>query len=222
MSRFLACTLSLLLALPAFAQTPVGDAALLQRMQADLALQLQETQRMLGLVGPNDRQLADMLRTQQQDLTRQLRDVMLQLQGPGTGMADLDDIPAIPQGRVRNDDMSPMPFDPRIQRPIPQIPVQSQVPQQLLNAISGAGIDVTAFPPATPYFNPPMTPPIPNDLPSWGPRPPRELIEMKQSIDMLQREVGELRETIKALETQIQLLSRNILLLDRVRDSTPL
>jgi DNA repair exonuclease SbcCD ATPase subunit len=53
-----------------------------------------------------------------------------------------------------------------------------------------------------------------NQAPSWewGPRLPKELTEVKQSVESLQREITELRELIKRLETQIQLLNRTILL----------
>ena len=46
----------------------------------------------------------------------------------------------------------------------------------------------------------------------WGPRLPKELTEVKQSVESLQREIAELRELIRRLETQIQLLNRTILL----------
>ncbi|MDR0327827.1 MAG: hypothetical protein LBI05_05985 [Planctomycetaceae bacterium] len=46
----------------------------------------------------------------------------------------------------------------------------------------------------------------------WGPRLPRELTETKQAVDALRKEVADLKDTVKALETQIQLLNRNMLL----------
>ena len=52
----------------------------------------------------------------------------------------------------------------------------------------------------------------------WGPRLPRELTDVRQSIESLQREVTSLRDTIRQLETQIQLLSRNILLNERANE----
>jgi len=53
----------------------------------------------------------------------------------------------------------------------------------------------------------------------WGPRLPKELTEVQQSVESLRKEIAELRETIKGLETQIQLLSRTILLSERMRDN---
>jgi len=47
----------------------------------------------------------------------------------------------------------------------------------------------------------------------WAPRPSKELAELKQTIDGLRAELGEMRETTKALETQIQLLNRHFLLM---------
>jgi len=52
----------------------------------------------------------------------------------------------------------------------------------------------------------------------WGPRLPRELTEVKRSVDSLQKEIVELRETVKSLETQIQLLNRTILLSEQVNE----
>jgi len=46
----------------------------------------------------------------------------------------------------------------------------------------------------------------------WGPRLPQELTGVKQSVDSLQKEIAELRETIRKLETQIQSLNRIVLL----------
>ena len=47
----------------------------------------------------------------------------------------------------------------------------------------------------------------------WGQRPsPRELTEIQQTVASLRQEIGELKNIIRALETQIQLLNRNILL----------
>jgi predicted RNase H-like nuclease (RuvC/YqgF family) len=77
-------------------------------------------------------------------------------------------------------------------------------------------------------YNP--IPSIPPAAPSWGapdqqwemapfgPRLPKELTEVKQTVESLRKEVSELKETIKVLETQIQLLNRNFLLNEKVRE----
>ena len=52
----------------------------------------------------------------------------------------------------------------------------------------------------------------------WGPRLPKELTEVRQSVESLRKEITELRETVKSLETQIQLLNRTILLSERVNE----
>jgi len=76
----------------------------------------------------------------------------------------------------------------------------------------------------------PPAPVMPNNAPQWGnhqqaweeahwgPRLPRELTEMRQSVESLQREISSLRDTVRQLETQIQLLNRNILLNDRANE----
>jgi hypothetical protein len=46
----------------------------------------------------------------------------------------------------------------------------------------------------------------------WGPRLPQELTGVKQSVDSLQKEIADLKEIIRRLETQIQLLNRTVLL----------
>ncbi|MCL2005012.1 MAG: hypothetical protein FWG73_02500 [Planctomycetaceae bacterium] len=229
MARFLGFSLLLLFALPVFAQGPVGDAAMLQRMQGELTAQLQETQHMLSLVGPTDRRLAEVLQTRQADLTRQLRDVMQQLQVSGQNEPMMERA-EMPQGRGGRDETMPnatmtnaMPAE------MPPgmwggMPAASPMPQPGPGMWGGMGM-----PPMSPMSSaglPPSSPPHwgmveqpPSwDATPWGPRLPRELTEMRQSVDLLKREVGELRETVKALEAQIQLLNRNILLFDRVRD----
>jgi hypothetical protein len=94
------------------------------------------------------------------------------------------------------------------------------------------------FPSQQPFPMGPMTPtPMPHSFPptytpynpgpywgidqdtQWGPRLPRELTEVKQSVELLRKEVADLKETIRTLETQIQLLSRNILLSERTREN---
>jgi cell division protein FtsB len=53
----------------------------------------------------------------------------------------------------------------------------------------------------------------------WGPRLPKELVELKQSVESMRKEIAELKDTVKALEAQIRLLNQNILLSERVKES---
>jgi hypothetical protein len=92
-----------------------------------------------------------------------------------------------------------------------------------------------AMPPATqnPYmpFYPAPPAAVPSPMPNWtdqdrawetghwGPKLPKELTEMKQSIESLRKEIADLKETNKALETQVQLLIRNILLSERAKEN---
>jgi cell division protein FtsB len=52
----------------------------------------------------------------------------------------------------------------------------------------------------------------------WAPKPAKELIEIKQTVDSMRTEIAALKETIKNLEAQIQLLNRNILLSERAKE----
>jgi len=211
------------------------DPALLMRMRDQLAFELRETQRALSFINPNDTQLVETLRTRQTDLARQMNDITGQLQtlGPNPNIGD------VPPGMGRPGMLSPgqtareqelqrtetlppgytpappgyTPASPMIPGypPIQQPPNRSDLPPYLL----------PTYPPSVPYNQADM---IPNNVPlwgnqeqaweatPWGPRLPKELTEMKQSVESLQKDIAELRTTIKALETQIQLLNRTILL----------
>ena len=226
MARFLAFTLLLLFALPVFAQPfmppPRDDetALMLRQMQSELTAQLQETQRMLSLVGPNDRQLANMLQTRQEDLTRQLRDVVQQRNEMTGGM----------QGRGGRDEIIPNPampaemppgmmggIQPGLEMPPGMMGGMGGMPPNVMGGMGGMRMQPGLEMPPRGMGGMVEQPPSWDTTP-WGPRMPRELIEIRQSVDLLKREVGELKETIKALEAQIHLLNRNILLFDRVRD----
>jgi len=256
MTRLLCFTFVLLLSLPVFAQetpVPMGmelpqDPAYLMRLREDITLQIQETQRILGLVNPSDTRTIDTLRIQQAELTQQLRDVIQQLQT------------AAPPGMGRNAGMTPP--------GMPPMSVQQQLPTQQMPSWGAAGIGMggtggtvspvmtdpnlmygysnvdpmtgqpLTAPPAmmpTPIMPsalpgmPPFSPPaqwggmgVPN--PAWGGTAqetvlPRELTEVKQTLDTLRREVSELKELIKTLETRVQLLNRDLMLNERLREN---
>jgi len=127
---------------------------------------------------------------------------------------------------------------------IPMLPPESMVPgmpggMPMSSGGMMSGNMMGGMPPGMPsgFYNP--TPPnipfnpadiMPNNVPHWGnpppdleaaywgPRLPRELTDMRQSVESLQREIASLRDTVRQLETQIQLLSRNILLNDRANE----
>jgi len=80
------------------------------------------------------------------------------------------------------------------------------------------------MPQTVPYNNPGIPPHWADQNPAWGAAStesslPKELTEVKQTVESLRKEVAELKETIKTLETQIQLLNRNILLSERAREN---
>ena len=98
-----------------------------------------------------------------------------------------------------------VPINPMMGNP-PYPPLNNGMPMQGMSGVpmpnDGMGVMPT-------WGNPQAT----WDAPYWGPRLPKELTEVKQSVESLQREIGGLRETIKNLETQIQLLNHTVLLL---------
>ena len=130
--------------------------------------------------------------------------------------------PVIP-GMPRNDfNQNPMmPPNPEIPGQFPGTPMQGYSPTQ---PFPGGGYPGGTYPggtypggmgyaPASPWGDPDRM----WDATPWGPRLPRELVETRQSVESLRKEIADLKETVKALETQIQLLSRNILL-ERVKE----
>jgi DNA repair exonuclease SbcCD ATPase subunit len=183
---------------------PRTNPALLMRMRSQLAFELQQTQRTLTLIDPNDTQLAATLKAQQAELSNQLKEITQQLQG-----AD----PAAPAETVREPDLPVIPksADPAlIQGGIPQTPRPFLPPGMYQE------------PPIISPMNP-VTPPAYQDRDSWEtspwtPKPSKELTEMKQTVESLRKEIAELKESVKALETQIQLLNRNILLSEKANE----
>jgi len=190
-------------------------------------------------------QQADLAR-QINDVMRQLQ--TLSTPNVGTGLSGLDRRPGMmPQGlhgtQPSQTDMPPgllpnqtfsslqMRQEPVMPPVMPHVPgLQNAMPiNPPINPMPG-GMMMGGMPPGA--YHPPMMPtpmepmdahwgnqPHAWDASSWGPRLPRELTEVKQSVESLQKEIVELRGTIKALETQIQLLTRNILLSERAREN---
>ena len=235
MTRFLGFALLLVIALPLFAQDELPtlgqalphDPALLIRMKDKLSFELRETQRALGVINPSDVQLVETLKTRQADLARQMNDVTRQLQTSGTNRGNVPLIPEVRPGMlppaVQSQDAELRQSESQPVYPIPPV-MPDYPPMQPPNRSDLPGVLMPPYSYVPPY---PPADMMPNNVPHWndqdraweampwGPRLPKELTEMKQSIESLQKEVAELRTTIKALETQIQLLNRTILLSDR-------
>ena len=203
------------------------------RMQQQLTQELQQVQRMLSVIPPSETQYIEMMKTQQAELMKQLKDVAQQLQAFETPPETAN---ALQGGETRIPEMSniPLGMDPRMQG-------MPGMPQQPMSPWMGQMERMPMQPPVRPYSDiapvappptiVPYTPPMQN--PTWGdqnqawggnnpwgpnPAPSKELVEMKQSIDAMRKEIAELKETVKTLETQIQLLNRNIVLSERARE----
>ncbi|MDR2706123.1 MAG: hypothetical protein LBC02_10125 [Planctomycetaceae bacterium] len=218
---------------------PRMNPAVLLRMRQQLTFELQQTQRTLGFIDPNDKQLTASLQEQQAELTNQLKEINAQLKSQGIPIENQEP-PAnnlAPKATdIVTETATPLPVNPDllIQRrensgtkPItpntgtelttpqdPSKPVTSPIPpfQPPFPPIPGIGTN--------PMNNPESANPLPTpfdqdqawaDSP-WVPKPSKELSELKQTVDSLRKEITDLKENIKALETQIQLLNRNILL----------
>ncbi|GHT20987.1 hypothetical protein FACS189419_01150 [Planctomycetales bacterium] len=176
-----------------------ADKGMLLRMQKQLTFELQQTQRTLGFIDPNDKQLRTTLENQQADLTKQIKDIEKQLtaQTPSA---------AIPQFSGAAPDASA--FQPPFP---PQVPSYGMAVQQMLPPSPNSTLQ-----PVTPSYSPPEH--IPSNYTPWQPQSSKELTELKASVNSLRSEVSELKATIKALETQIQLLNRTILLSEKVKE----
>jgi restriction endonuclease S subunit len=207
-------------------------------MRQQLTFELQQTQRTLGFIDPNDKQLTASLQEQQAELTNQLKEINAQLKIQG--------IPAESQEPSVNNSFTPKVID-IVTGSAPPPPIDSNPLIQRRENLGtkpttpNTGTELTVpkeIPSPIPPFQPPfqpipgigITPPInnlagtANPLPTpfdqdqawadspWVPKPSKELSELKQTVDSLRKEINDLKENIKALETQIQLLNRNILL----------
>ena len=236
------------------------DPALLMRMREQISLELQQTQRMLEFISPNDTQTLEILKTQQAELSKQLRDITQQMQTryqpqglPTEIMPGVSGTPSAIQGTIQGTQgtqgtiqgMPPgmsMPVthtqESIWRTPVPPMPAvgpyitPSTVPSTALPTAPGMPPDMYSRPVPMPLNRPEMPVPVPNvynpppypnnapwgdptpnvwDMTPWGPKLPKELTDMKQSIEGLQQEVISLKETIRNLETQIQTLNRILL-----------
>jgi TolA-binding protein len=249
MTRFFCFPLLFVLALSVFAQedpTQLGqpqlgqpllrDPRLLAQERDRITYELQQIQRLIGVISPDDVQTMNTLKSQQADLVKQLRDITQQTQAGQQIPGMSSNIAEVLPGQIPTS----------VGRAGMNVPPGTELPPELRN---GGGYNPYT-PPQTsmlpnpsampmPMPNPPMPMynPMPtyNPIPSapqpwnnpdrawesvqWGPRLPQELTEVKQSVESLQKEIADLKETVKSLETQIQLLTRNILLSERTKEN---
>ena len=231
-------------ATPPSAQTQPRNAALLGQLRDKFTRELQQTQRLLGVATPDDTTYIDDLKIRQAELSKQLREVMLELQAlnspnarsevstpstaktaplttPSMTRSAISDLPSTTSGIPQDNPnpTAPMPtMYPPMYSNVPPMPSgpglysknsENRVPTPYLGHGQLSGQD------APPWYAPEQ----PWDTPTWGPRPPKELLEVKQTVESLRKDVAELKDTIKALETQIHLLSRNILLSEKMKEN---
>jgi len=229
------------------------DPAFLMRMKEQLTFDYREIQRVIELL-PNDAQTAETLKARQADIAKQLNEVTSELQSlrtPSPNISELLpgtetrlDLPpgTLPVQSGVSGMPSPYPYR-AAQVPTPNVPYQVPMPEPLpmgvgmngYGSVQGGYVPgaIPTTPPSALPFNPanPMTNPYlleqaqAFETAHWGPRLPRELIEVKESVESLQTEISSLKDTIKTLEKQIQLLTSTVVLLsgpvnERVRDRT--
>jgi len=259
MSRFLVFPLLLVLVFSVFAQEePAGvgtpltpllrDPRLLSQERERITYELQQIQRLLGVISPNDVQTMDVLKTQQTDLAKQLRDLTQQMQAErqSPGMLNVPEVlpgqvppfamrPGLSQSPGGELVVSPEQRLPPMPPTMPDMP--GNMPRNGYQTPISAPYQIPPSSPVTPVPLPyppiqsyPPTPAVPGQMPNWadqdrawesglwGPRLPKELTELKQSVESLRKEIADLKETNKALEAQIQLLIRNILLSERTKE----
>ena len=223
------------------------DPALLMRMREQLTFELRETQRTLGFINPNDTQLIETLRARQAELARQMSNVSKQLQSLGNPIPEemfqttetrpgalLPIQPTMQSGVTPAQSELPIvqgrqeqPSIRQTMGPPGMYPTPSMMGQSLPPSYSMPVMPMPGGSYYSPTHNmPPDMMDIPQhwnnqtqatDAPYWGPKLPKELSDVKQSVEALQKEVVELKELVGRLETQIQLLNRTVLLLSSER-----
>ena len=230
MNRIFCFPLLCVLILPAFAQEePSGieqalprDPALLSRMREQFSIELQHVQQMLSFV--SDAQTRDALTAQQTELTKQLLDITRQMQAisqppsvPGTGGDVLPPMgreevlprtPSFPIGRGTTLPARSVDLPPGLEALPPELR-GSGIPSNVPPVLSPVRPDHTMslLPPSYPVGMPSAGMPMgwgeqerSWEAAHWGPRLPRELTEVKQSVESLEKEISTLKETIRALE----------------------
>ncbi|GHT44677.1 hypothetical protein FACS189454_02730 [Planctomycetales bacterium] len=188
-------------------QKLVFDASLREK-KAGLEFELQQTQRTLQFIDPNDRQLRTTLETQQAALTRQLKEI----EALSQANTSFSPVGAINSGMVMpgpgiSVPASPMPNEYGY-NVYPANPTPPVYPTNPINPNPASPLGV--IPPAFPVM-PSVPPQQSGAISPWGAAPNRDLIELKYTVELLRKEIAELQQTVRDLNTQIQLLNRNFL-----------
>lgn len=213
------------------------DPAFLMRLKEEILNEIRETQRTLRYINPDDTQRFEYFTNRQAGLAKQFNKVVEQLQTLNTPNQNFVDylpgrevqpplpgreVPLSPQAGIQRQQPTyatvpptPYPYQPY---PYHLVPVQEG-----LSMNGGGGMQGSSGIPmhnSTPFSLPENSATNPFLLEQarawedayWGPKLPRELGDVKQSVESLQKEISSLKETIKSLETQIQSLNRIVLL----------
>ncbi|MDR2754696.1 MAG: hypothetical protein LBC20_03230 [Planctomycetaceae bacterium] len=220
---------------------PRMNPMVLLRMKQQLTFELQQTQRTLGFIDPNDKQLTASLQEQQTELVNQLKEINSQLKTQGIPIDNsaMESEERLVNGLVpKTPNIIPEtlpsgtlpPTAPNPVLPRREIPATGMITPKENVPPSSASPLRPALPPTPEMGRNPAGNPINNPIESanhlptsfdqdqawadspWIPKPSKELTELKQTVDSLRKEITDLKENIKALEVQIQLLNRNILL----------
>ena len=215
---------------------PENDPRIAAGMKEELTMQLREITRLMGQIDPRDTQFLDTLRKEQSALIEQLKGLEPATKGPEESEMVL---PVQPTTNPRPEAIEPLnPAGPALPPNWQQMPPeelakifaeqqnrrtagqQGQMPPIPPRGFQGAApfgeTDVPAFggrrvPPMGDDFMPPM-----GGLGAspWGgqQQPSQEIAELKETIAALQKQIEQMRSEVKALDTQMQLLNQNILL----------
>ncbi len=222
---------------------PEADPRLHAGMREELAMNLREISRLIGQVDPRDTQFLETLRKEQASLVEQLKGFDTPAASAATPAAGLDAAdPALPPVQ-QNINRTPPALDTLPGDPLPPN-WQQMSPDELAKVFAeqrrsqptampdrlspipprsgyqppapfGAGAP-PAFGAATPLpsegFSAPPVDAMSNRLP-WAAQPAsQEITELKETITALQKQIEQMRAEVKALDTQMQLLNQNILL----------
>ena len=217
---------------------PENDPRVAAGMKEELTMQLREITRLMGQIDPRDTQFLDTLRKEQSALIEQLKGLEPATKEAGeTGMAP----PVLPPTtNSRPEAVEPLnPAGPELppnwQQLTPEALAKIFAEQQNRRTAAQPGqmppIPSRNFQSATPLgetdvppFGSRRVPPMGDDfmppamgapaaLP-WGgqQQPSQEIAELKETILALQKQIEQMRSEVKRLDTQMQLLNENILL----------
>ncbi len=222
---------------------PEADPRLQAGMREELTMNLREISRLIGQVDPRDTQFLETLRKEQASLVEQLKGFESPAAAPPTA-AGLDAAaPTLPPVQQNVDRRAPalesFPGDPlpsnwqqmspdelakifaeqRRTQPAampdrlpPAVPPRGFQPPAPFGAGGAPAFGAPASQPLEGFSVPPADA-IPNRLPwSAQQQPSQEITELKETITALQKQIEQMRAEVKALDTQMQLLNQNILL----------